>query len=167
MPARLALATSISLLAVLDTWLFVGPLVIALPAFVWVSFLAWGCHYHCGGGSKGATATIACMSWGAVVGAVVAILATGPFSGAGQFGAPIAVGLGVVVICLSSAVSLLSAIPASLYGFAAIAAPILLGGMRAQDAILPMISAIIIGTVFGYVSETLATALTRKRARSA
>lgn len=167
MPALIALATSVGLLAVLDTWLFVGPLAAALPGLVWISFIAWGCHFHSGGGTKGATTAVVGMSWGAIVGMVAVMLASGPLAGLGQLAAPIAVGLGAALICLSSVISLLSTIPASVYGFASIAGPILLAGMTPQQAILPTIASVIIGAIFGYVSEMLANALTRKGAPSA
>src|SRR5690606_32199003 len=65
MPAYFALATSVGLLAVLDTWLFFGPLEATFVAgLVWVSFIAWGCHFHSGGGVKGMTTAIVCMSFG-------------------------------------------------------------------------------------------------------
>ena len=114
MPALIALAASVGLLAVLDTWLFFGPLSGTLVAgLVWVSFIAWGCHFHSGGGTKGTTTTVVCMSWGALVGMLAVMLANGPL---GPLDDPIAlgiaVGLGAAVICLSSAVSLLATIPA-------------------------------------------------------
>ncbi len=167
MPAYFALATSVGLLAVLDTWLFVGPLGTTLVnGLVWVSFIAWGCHFHSGGGSKGSTTAVACMSWGAVVGLGAILLATGPL---GSLDAPvafgIAVGLGAALICLSSKVPLLSTIPASVYGFAAVAGATF--GFNDGDpkkAILPTVIAIVIGAVFGFVSEWLANALTKKSA---
>ncbi len=164
MPALIALAASVGLLAVLDTWLFFGPLGTTLVAgLVWTSFIAWGCHFHSGGGIKGTTTTVVCMSWGALVGMAAVMLASGPLSGLDAAVAPaIAVGLGAAVICLSSAVSLLSTIPASVYGFAAIAGPIILRGDAPEKAILPTILAVIIGAAFGYVSEILANALTKK-----
>jgi hypothetical protein len=164
MPAYFALAASVGLLAVLDTWLFFGPLGSSLVAgLVWTSFIAWGCHFHSGGGIKGTTTAIVCMSWGALVGMVAVMLASGPFAGLGDALAPaIAVGLGATVICLSSKVPLLATIPASVYGFAAIAGPIILRGDAPEQAILPTILAVIIGALFGYVSEMLANALTKK-----
>ena len=75
MPALIALAASVGLLAVLDTWLFFGPLSGTLVAgLVWVSFIAWGCHFHSGGGTKGTTTTVVCMSWGALVGMLVSTM---------------------------------------------------------------------------------------------
>ena len=162
MPALIALALSVGVLAVIDTWLFVVPLADFLPGLVWISFIAWGCHFHSGGGVKGSTTAIVGMSFGALVGMVAVILATGALSGLGDLAAPIAVGLGAAVICLASAIPLLATIPASVYGFAAIAGPILLAEMSPTEAIVPTIVSVIIGALFGYVSEMLANALTRK-----
>lgn len=168
MSGYLALAVSVGLLAVLDTWLYIGPLGTSLIAgLVWISFIAWGCHYHSGGGTKGTTTTVACMTWGAIVGLAAVLLASGPLA---SLGAPvafgIAVGLGAAVICLSSKLPLLATIPASVYGFAsiagALAAPQIAGDPT--KAILPTVISIVIGAVFGIASEYLANALTKKSA---
>jgi len=162
MSAYLALAVSVGLLAVLDTWLFVVPLAALLPGLVWISFVAWGCHFHSGAGVKGMTTAIVGMSFGALVGMCAVLLAGGPLAGLGDFAAPIAVGLGAFVICLASAIPLLATIPASVYGFASIAGPILLANMTATQAIVPTVISIVIGAVFGIVSEWLAGVLTKK-----
>ena len=163
MPAYFALAASVGLLAVLDTWLYIGPFsTTILAGLIWVSFIAWGCHFHSGAGVKGATTAVVGMSFGALVGMVAVMLAGGPLAGAGDFAAPIAVGLGATVICLASKVPLLATIPASVYGFAAIAGPILLAGLAPEEAIVPTVLSIVIGAAFGFVSEKLANALTRK-----
>ena len=164
MSAYLALALSVGLLAVVDTWLFVVPLAVLLPGLVWISFISWGCHFHSGAGVKGLTTTIVGMSFGALVGMVAVLLAGGPLAGTGDFAAPIAVGLGAFVICLASALPLLATIPASVYGFAAIAGPILLANMSPTEAIVPTVISIVIGALFGIVSEKLAGVLTRKTA---
>src|SRR6478609_8116567 len=122
MSGYLALALSVGVLAVLDTWLYVGPLASTiLTGLVWISFIAWGCHFHSGGGIKGTTTAVACMSWGAIVGMGAVMLAGG---------------LGAALICLSSKVPLLATIPASVYGFASIAGPILLRGDKPEAAIM-------------------------------
>jgi threonine/homoserine efflux transporter RhtA len=169
MSAYLALATSVGLLAVLDTWLFFGPLSTTLVAgLVWVSFIAWGCHFQSGGGTKGATTAAVCMSWGAIVGMASVMLANGPLGSLDSaVGVAIAVGIGAAVICLSSAISLLSTIPASVYGFASIAGSMVLRGDAPEAAVLPTIVAVIIGAAFGYVSEILANALTKKNTAEA
>lgn len=167
MTAYLALAVSVGLLAILDTWLFFGPLAAIVPGLVWISFIAWGCHFHSGGGVKGMTTAIVGMSFGALVGMVAVILAGGVLAGLGDLAAPVAVGLGAFVICLASAVPLLATIPASVYGFASVAGPILLAEMEATDAIIPVVISIVIGALFGIVSEYLANAMTKKDAASA
>ena len=167
MSAYLALALSVGVLAILDTWLFVVPLALLLPGLVWISFIAWGAHFHSGGGVKGMTTAIVGMSFGALVGMVAVMLASGPFTGTGDLAAPIAVGLGAFVICLASAIPFLATIPASVYGFASVAGPILLSGMTPLEAIIPTVLSIIIGALFGIVSEYLANALTKKSAPSA
>lgn len=169
MSAYLALAASVGLLAVLDTWLFFGPLSTTLVAgLVWVSFIAWGCHYHSGGGIKGSTTAVVCMSFGALVGMASVMFANSALSGLDvPLALGIAVGLGAAVICLASKIPLLGTIPASVYGFASVAGPMVLREDAPEAAILPVICAVIIGAAFGYVSEMLANALTKKDASSA
>ena len=163
MPALIALAVSVGVLAVVATWIFFLDPVAAAQLQVWQAFIAWGCHYHSGGKFAGTTKTVVCMSFGAVVGMTAGLLAMGPFAPLGQFAAPIAVGLGATVICLASKLPFLATIPASVYGFASIAGLFLLGtGMTPTTALVPTILSIIIGAAFGYVSEALAGALTKK-----
>ena len=163
MSGYLALALTVGLLAVLDTWIYVGPLATtALAGLVWISFIAWGCHFHSGGGIKGSTTAVVCMSFGALVGMVAVMLASGPLASTGVMAGPIAVGLGACVICLASKVPFLATIPASVYGFASIAGPILLAGKSPQEAIIPTVLSIVIGAAFGYASEMISNALTKK-----
>ena len=169
MSGYLALAVTVGVLAVLDTWLYIGPLdATILSGLIWVSFIAWGCHFHSGGGIKGTTTTVACMIWGAIVGLGAVLLATGPLA---SLDAPvafgIAVGLGAALICLSSKVPLLATIPASVYGFASIAGALPLHNGDPKVAIMPVAASIIIGAIFGYVSEMISNALTKKGGASA
>lgn len=168
MSGYLALALSVGVLAIADTWLFVGPVGAEsiIQGLVWVSFIAWGCFYQSGGGMKGLTTTVACMIWGAIVGMGAVMLASNVLNAAmgTEIGVSVAVGLGAFVICLSSKVPLLSTIPASVYGFASIAGPIVLRGDAPEAAVMPVAAAIIIGALFGYVSEVVANAMTKKSA---
>ena len=163
MSSYISLAVSVGVLAVAATWIFfsVDP-VVANHMQVWQAFIAWGCHYHCGGKFTGTRNTIVCMSFGAVVGMAAGVLANGAFASLGQFAAPVAVGLGATVICLASKVPLLGTIPASVYGFASIAGLFLLGGVSPTQALVPTILSIIVGAAFGYVSEAVAGALKKK-----
>ena len=163
MSAYMALAASVGLLAVLDTWLFFGPLALLLPGLVWISFVAWGCFFQSGAGTKGLTTAIVGMSFGAVVG-YAAVMGAGMLAPLGELALPITVGLGAFVICLASAVGILSTIPASVYGFASIAGPIALTGRDPMEALWQTVLSIIIGAVFGFVSEKFAGALTKKGA---
>jgi hypothetical protein len=166
MSAYLALAVSVGLLAVLDTWLFGVPLAATLPGLVWVSFIAWGCFFQSGAGTKGLTTAIVGMTFGAIVGMVAILTLMGPFAGLGDLAGPVAVGLGAFVICLASRVPLLSTIPASVYGFAAVAGTTFLlgagGTLDPVDALWRTVVSVVIGALFGLVSEMLANALTKK-----
>ena len=164
MPRLIALAVTVGVLAVVATWIFgLDPLVSA-KLQVWQAFIAWGCHFHAGGGNLGSRNTVVCMSVGALVGMVAVMLAS-QLGGLGSLAAPVAVGLGATVIVLASSLALLAAIPASVYGFAAIAGLILLGdGVAPEAALIPTILSVIIGAIFGYVSEVVSNALTRQDA---
>ena len=164
MPTLIALAVSVGVLAVLATWIFfLDPSAMA-NLQVWQAFIAWGCHYHCGGKFTGTRNTVVCMSFGALVG-MAAVLLAAQLGALGALAAPVAVGVGATVIVLSSKIPLLATIPASVYGFASIAGLILLGtDMTPTKALLPTVLSIVIGAVFGYVSEAVAGALTKKNA---
>jgi len=162
MPALIALALSVGVLAVAATWFFFVPAVAAAHLQVWQAFIAWGCHYHSGGKITGTRNTIVCMSFGAVVGMAAALLA-GQLGALGGLALPVAVGIGAAVICLASAIPLLSTIPASVYGFASIAGLMLLGkDMTPTAALVPTILSIIVGAIFGFVSEVVMNALKKK-----
>jgi Protein of unknown function (DUF1097) len=159
MSLLIALTISIGLLAVVATWLFLGPLA-AMNLQIWQAFIAWACFFNNGGKSAGLKTTTICMSFGAVVG-MASVLLIGQLGGLGALAAPVAVGIGAAVIVLAAHVSLLSAIPASVYGFASVAGLILLKGMSATDAIVPTILSIVLGALFGWASEQIAGKLTK------
>jgi hypothetical protein len=170
MPALFALATSVGLLAIVATWLFLffSPLT-SLHAQVWIVFIAWGAHYHCGGKLSGMRDAIVCMSFGALIG-MLSVMLAGWLPVADQIAVSIAVGVGATVIVLSSRFKYLAAIPASVYGFASIAGIWILGGpgganllgSHVSSALLPTIVSIIGGGIFGIVSEKLAGVLEKK-----
>jgi Protein of unknown function (DUF1097) len=162
MPKLTALAVSVGVLAVVATWLFgLHPLADG-KLQIWQAFIAWGCYFHSGGKVVGARTTIACMVFGAVVG-MAAVMLAGQVGALGSLAAPVAVGLGAALIVLSARLPLLATIPASVYGFASIAGLILLGsGVTPAAALLPTVLSILLGAAFGYVSEVVADALTKK-----
>lgn len=160
MTMLIALTVSIGLLAVIATWLFIGPLA-AMNLQIWQAFVAWGCFYHCGGKTDGLKKTAICMSFGALVG-MLSVLLAGQLGMLGGLAVPVAVGIGVAVMVLAAHLPLLSTIPASVYGFASVAGLILLGkDMSPMNAIVPTIVSIVIGAGFGWVSETVAGKLAK------
>jgi hypothetical protein len=166
MPKLAALAVSVGVLAVIATWIFGLSFATALNLQVWQAFIAWGCHFHSGGKITGCRNATVCMIFGALVG-MAAVMLAGQLGSLGSLAAPIAVGIGATVIVLASSLSLLATIPASVYGFAAIAGLILVGKVPAAQAILPTAISIVIGALFGIVSEYVAGALTKKDAPAA
>jgi len=173
MPALIALALTIGVLAVLDTWLFGIAVLTAMAAQVWISFISWGTHFQAGGKANGSLTAAACMIWGAIVGMVALILAGGAFAGLGTLAAPVAVGLGAGLIVLTSKVPYLGIIPIGFFGFACVAAVDILvkhpdgSAMSPTQAIAPTVVSILIGVAFGFVSEVITDALTKKGQPSA
>ena len=162
MSVLISLALSIGLLAVVATWLALGPLA-AFNVQIWQIFIAWACFYHCGGKTDGLQKTAVCMIFGALVG-MLSVLLIGQLGALGALAAPIAVGIGAAAIVLAAHVGFLATIPASVDGIASIAGLILLKGLSPVDAILPTMASIVIGAVFGWVSEQVAGMLTKKAA---
>jgi hypothetical protein len=160
MPLLIALTISIGALAVVATWLFLGPLA-AMGVQIWQGFVAWACFFNNGGKTEGATKTAVCMSFGALVG-MLSVMLAGHFGSLGTLAAPVAVGIGAAAIVLAAHLPLLGTIPASVYGFACVAGLILLGkDMTPAGAIVPTIVSILIGTAFGWLSEFAAGKLTK------
>jgi Protein of unknown function (DUF1097) len=160
MTMLLALTVSIGLLAIVATWLFLGPLAV-FGVQIWQAFVAWACFFHSGGKSDGLLKTVVCMSFGAVVG-MFSVMLAGQLGGLGALAAPVAVGIGAAVIVLAAHLPILSTIPASVYGFASVAGLILLGkDMTPVGAIVPTIASIVLGAAFGWLSELIAGKLTK------
>jgi hypothetical protein len=163
MSLHTALAISLGVLGAVATWLFLGPLGGALQ--IWAAFIAWGCFYHCGGRETGLQTTIVCNTLGAIVAGITLIVA-GASIGASlppAVWAAICVGLGVAAMVLLANVPLFASIPAQVYGFASVVALAILpatpGSMTAiaiSNPVIVIILSMIIGAVFGYVSEKLA-----------
>ena len=162
MTVLIALAVSIGVLAVVATWLFLGPLA-AFEMQIWQAFIAWACFFHCGGKTDGLKKTIISMAFGAVVG-MLSVMLAGQLGGLGALAAPVAVGIGAAAIVLAAHVGLLATIPACVYGFASVAGLILLKGLTPLAAIVPTIASIVLGAVFGWLSEMLGGKLTKSAA---
>jgi hypothetical protein len=152
-----ALAVSIGALAVAATYLCLGT---GAGLQIWALFIGWGCFYHTGGGNDGLVKSAINHAWGAAV-AIIALIIVGTVGGS-TLVTSIIVGLSVVVLVLGAHVPALSTIPAGVYGYASTAAFALLTGVAIADAgamakagIMVLVS-LIIGNVFGFVSEKIA-----------
>jgi hypothetical protein len=154
-----ALAISLGVLGAIATWLFLGPLGGMLA--IWAAFIAWGCYYHSGGKESGLQSTIVCAAAGAVIAGIT--LKVGGLS----IGLPevmwtaICVGLGVAAMVLLANVPVFASIPAQVYGFAStIAYAVMKGGSvtaaSMENPVVVIILSMVIGAIFGYVSEKIA-----------
>jgi hypothetical protein len=151
-------------LGAIATWLFLGPLGGALA--IWAAFIAWGCFFHCGGKESGLQAGILGNIAGAIISGITLYVATQTGLG-DSMGLPIwagiCVGIGVAAMVLLANIPLFAAIPAQVYGFASVVALTLLtngaGNLTApslQNPVVVVILSMIVGAVFGYVSEKVA-----------
>jgi hypothetical protein len=159
MSLNTALAISLGVLGAVATWLFLGPLGGALA--IWAAFIAWGCYYHCGGKESGLQSTILCTAAGAVIAGITLKVAGLSVGLPEVMWTAICVGLGVAAMVLFANVPLFASIPAQVYGFAAtIAYAMLKGGsvtaVSLENPVVVIILSMIIGAIFGYVSEKIA-----------
>ncbi len=164
MSTNTALAISVGVLGAIATWLFLGPLGGALA--IWAAFIAWGCFFHCGGKEHGLQSAILCNAAGAIIAGLTLIVAT-KAGLADRLGLPvwaaICVGIGVAAMVLLANIPLFATIPAQVYGFASVVAYTLMkdaaGSLMAptlENPVVVVILSMIIGAIFGYVSEKVA-----------
>ncbi len=163
-----ALALSIAVLG--GVWAFLALNPLAGVALVWVGFIAWGCYFHSGADNAALQKTIAGMSFGAVMAAIALYLVSSGTLGAlgalGALAAPVIIAITVFPLVAVAGMSLLSVVPANVYGYAATAGLALTAGTAgnatamdlSNPAILVIISTVL-GAVFGMVSGKLAGSL--------
>lgn len=160
-----ALAISIGLLAAVATWVCLGN---GFGLQVWALFIGWGAYYHTGGQPASLGKNAINHAWGVVV-AAVTLFIVGSVAGSVVVTSVI-VGVSVVVLVLGAHIPALATIPAAVYGYASTAAGTLLTGVALTDtaslgkaAVMILIS-LVLGNLFGLVSEKLAGGLTKKAA---
>jgi Protein of unknown function (DUF1097) len=165
-----ALALVIGALAVLITWLMTGGGPLSMLS-IWAAFIAWGSFFNQGGGENGLKNSLLAAIWGAICATIALVLAnSGALGGLGGLALPVIVGATVALMVLGAHVPLFSAIPAAVYGYAATAAFALMGN-HVGDALsmnigtmpaLNVIASMVVGGIFGYVSEKIASSLAAK-----
>ncbi len=165
-----ALAIVIGVLGGLLTWLVLGPVMGGLGLSLWAAFIAWGSFFNQGGGESGLQKSLLAGIWGAIM-ASVAFAALPALGGLGGLAAPVAVGATVAIMILGAHIPALSAIPAAVYGYASVAAYTLMKGGTAPFAmdmatgpLVNIVASMILGGLFGYVSEKIAGALASRSA---
>jgi Protein of unknown function (DUF1097) len=155
-----AYSVSIGVLGAVDTYLTAT--LILVP--VWVTFIAWASFFILGGKSSGLKQSIASNLTGIII-ASLTLLAMAVLN-ANPLVAAICVGLGSAAMVQASKVPLLTAIPAIVWGFAstvgttvATGKPITTPGL--SNPALVAAVAMILGGLFGYLSEVWGDAMTR------
>ena len=169
MSTNSALAISVGVLGGIATWLFLGPLGGMLA--IWAAFIAWGCFFHCGGSESGLQSAILGNIAGAIIAGITLWVATQTGLG-DKIGLPlwagICVGVGVAAMVLLANVEIFAAIPAQVYGFASVVALTLLGNGAGNlsapamaNPVVVVILSMIVGAIFGWVSEKVAGMLAK------
>ena len=172
MPLLTALALSIGILGGIATYLFVGPAA-ALGLQIWAAFVAWAAYYHSGGKEASLKSNIPAHIWGAILGWIALLLINAL---AGSMGVPLAAGISVavtvIVLVLGANIPLFASIPSAVYGYACVAAYGLLAGKLAtlttvslvDNPLINIVVSMIIGSLLGWLSEKIGTALAAKGA---
>jgi len=158
-----AYTASIGVLAVVDTYLTAT--LIRVP--VWVTFIAWASFFILGAGNKGLIRSVACNLTGVLISSATLLVASST-AGTALLVA-ILVGIGSAAMVQASRISLLSTLPAIVWGFAStvgttVATGKPIGTLGLANPALVAATALVLGGLFGYVSEWLATLLTSKSA---
>lgn len=160
-----ALAISIAILGGIWAFLALGPL--AGFVLVWVGFIAWGCFFHTGGDTVALQKTIVGMIYGAIIaGIALALVVTNPLGLPESVAAAIYIAITVFFLVIVANFSLLSVVPANVYGYAATAGYALstesAGNYAAMDFTNPVLLvalSVVLGAIFGLVSAKVAAAV--------
>ncbi len=157
-----ALALSIAILGGVWAFLALGPL--ASIALVWVGFIAWGCYFAAGADNAALQKTIAGMIYGAVIaGVALYLVSSGMLGGLGALAAPVIIAVTVFFLVIVAGQSLLSVVPANVYGYAATAGLGLTAGTAGNTLAMDMTNPVllvavstVLGAIFGMISGKVA-----------
>jgi uncharacterized protein DUF1097 len=159
-----ALSVSIAVLGGVWAFLALGPL--TGKVLVWAGFIAWGCYFHTGADTAALKKTIAGMIYGAIVaGVALKLVGMNPLGLAGAAGPAVYIAVTVFFLVIVAGQSLLSVVPANVYGYAATAGYALsannmnVTAMDLTNPVLLVSLSAILGAVFGLLSGKLSAAL--------
>lgn len=169
MSKLVALSLSIGVLGGIATFVFLQ----FMPDYlIWAAFIGWACYFHTGGTNDALKKTIACNLFGALCAWVAAVLLVSVMP-AGALWAGVTVGLTVLVLCLGAHVAALDSIPASVYGYASVAAFLFadpahthlnkesLFAASPANALVAVAASMVVGAVLGMVSGKMGAALSK------
>jgi hypothetical protein len=143
-----ALGIAIGILIAIWTFLAVGTTNLGLV--VWAGIVAWGAFFAAGGGGEGLKKTIAANVSGNFW-AFLALLVYGMVGGNNTLILALLVGVIAFLMCVQANVPLLSFIPGAFLGAATwVAAG---GGGSLNKTSLMITVSMILGAIFGYISE--------------
>tara|TARA_B100000989_G_scaffold61500_1_gene42337 strand:+ start:537 stop:1022 length:486 start_codon:yes stop_codon:yes gene_type:complete len=159
MDKNTAMTISIGVLGGIDVFITAT----ILPVPVWITFTAWASFFACGGGTKGLIQSILC-NWTGIVIASLSLLAIQLIDTSPLFAA-ISVGIGSGVMVQASRMNFTKGFtPAIVWGFSqtvgstAAGFPLLTGDLTNQATCIAGV-AMLVGAIFGYVSEIVGGAL--------
>ena len=159
-----ALSVSIAVLGGVWAFLALGPL--TGKVLVWAGFIAWGCYFHTGGDTAALKKTIAGMIYGAILaGVALKLVGLNPLGLAGAAGPAVYIAVTVFFLVIVAGQSLLSVVPANVYGYAATAGYALsannmnVAAMDLTNPVLLVSLSAILGAIFGMLSGKLSAAL--------
>lgn len=164
MSEKNALTMSIGVLGAVAVWLTAE--VVQVP--VWVVFIAWASFFILGGGPRGLLQSFASNLTGIVIASLCLLITQQAGLGVWLTGVVVGVGSGLMVAV--SRVPLLAAIPAIVWGFASTVGTSAVTGraMVYADSIgnpfLMVVTAMLLGGLFGLASEVLANVMTTRQA---
>jgi hypothetical protein len=158
MDMLLALGLSIGVLIAIWTYIALG--VAARP--VWAGIVAWGSFFAAGGKTEGLMKTLAANLSG-VFWAFVALWAWNQFAPNNLVVLSVLVGIIAFAMVLQAKLPALSFIPGAFLG-AATAVSVVVGAAQAfpENRWIKTVIALVVGALFGFVSEALAGVLTRR-----
>lgn len=163
MSEKNALTLSIGVLGAIAVWLTAE--VIQVP--VWVVFIAWASFFILGGGPRGLLQSAASNLTGIVIASLCLLVSQQADLGVWLTG--VVVGLGSALMVAVSRVPILSAIPAIVWGFASTVGTTAVTGREIlyTDSIghpvLMVVTAMLLGGLFGLASEAIANAITTRQ----
>lgn len=164
-----ALAISIGALGAVATYLFLTIGTIQ----IWIGFLGWASFYHCGGGTDGLRKSVGANMWGVAMAYIALLLITQIDTGLpGPLWPSIVVGVTAGILVLGAKIEAFGAIPASVYGYASTAGYGLLSGaalttFNLANPLICVALSLLIGAIFGLVSEKLAGVIKGSRGATA